>query len=62
MIGAIEYLRAVRDVCIQADGRCRQCPLGKQTDIRDTLCPRLTDPKTWINDKTTKMAFKTKNE
>ena len=58
MIGAIEYLRAVRDACIKAEGRCRQCPLGKEQDIRDTICPRLSDPKTWDDKKTTRMAFK----
>lgn len=58
MIGAIEYLRALREACIQAEGRCRQCPLGQEQDIRKTICPRLSDPKTWSDEKTSKMVFK----
>ena len=58
MVGAIEYLRAVRRVCEEAKGRCKNCPLGSAERVDDTICPRLTDPRTWSDGKTTKMAFK----
>lgn len=57
MIGAINYLRTLRETCREAEGRCRVCPLGKDPDINKTLCPRLTDPRAWSDEKTSKMVY-----
>lgn len=55
---AIEYLRAVRKVCTESGGNYRECPLGKQKKLADTLCPRLMHPNTWSDAKTTAMVRK----
>lgn len=55
MKGAIEYLRALRQVCKDSKGNCKSCPLGKAQDIRETTCPRLTPPDSWTDEKTTSM-------
>lgn len=56
MIGAINYLRELNKTCAAAEGDCWNCPLGQYKNIYDTLCPRLTEPKTWTEEKTTAMA------
>ena len=33
-------------------------PLGKEEDIMDTHCPRLTEPRSWSNEKITDMVGK----
>lgn len=58
MIGAIEYLRALKQTCQEANGDCWSCPLGKDKTINETLCPRLTEPRTWSKEKTTAMVYK----
>jgi hypothetical protein len=47
MKGAIAYLRTVRQYCMDANGDCKNCPLGKEKDVKDCLCPRLTQPRSW---------------
>lgn len=56
MIGTIQYLRELKKICTAAEGDCWNCPLGQYKNIYDTLCPRLTEPKTWTEEKTTAMA------
>ena len=51
MKGAINYLTEVKSICTKHKGDCRMCPLGEQTRLEDTLCPRLTNPKSWDNEK-----------
>lgn len=50
MKGAINYLRAVRDICEKNKGDCKRCPLGDKRRLEDNICPRLTDPRTWSDD------------
>jgi hypothetical protein len=47
MKGSIAYLRKVREYCIQNNGDCKNCPLGKEKNVDDCLCPRLTWPRLW---------------
>lgn len=56
MTGTINYLRALQKTCAAAGGDCWNCPLGKDKKINETLCPRLTEPRTWSDEKTTEMA------
>lgn len=51
MKGAIEYLREVRKICRSNKGDCKMCPLGCERFVDDCLCPRLSVPSTWTNDK-----------
>lgn len=53
MIGTIDYLRELKKTCREAEGDCWNCPLGKGEDLNETLCPRLTEPRTWSEEKTT---------
>lgn len=55
MKGAISYLRKLREICKEHKGDCRRCPLGEQEKLEDTLCPRLTSPRSWDDGKTTAM-------
>lgn len=56
MIGAINYLRELNKTCAAVEGDCWSCPLGRAKEIKNTLCPRLTEPRTWTEEKTTAMA------
>jgi hypothetical protein len=58
LIGAINSYRDLRDICRKYSGSCRDCPLGKEEDIMDTHCPRLTEPRSWSNEKITDMVGK----
>ena len=58
MRGAIEYLKTIHTLCVAADKDCSKCKLGKQQKLRDTFCPRLTDPRCWDRDKIAKMVNK----
>ena len=51
MKGAINYLKAIRDICRDNSGDCKRCPLGSKPIVSDNLCPRLTHPNTWSNDR-----------
>lgn len=55
MKGTIDYLRELRKVCMQNKGDCKVCQLGKG-NLKDTLCPRLTSPMDWSDQKTTDMS------
>ena len=55
MEGAINNNRKLRDICKSNKGDCRECPLGHQERLEDTLCPRLTSPRSWSDEKTTEM-------
>lgn len=58
MIGAIEYLRSLQQLCDSNNGNCKNCRVGKQQKLHETLCPRLTTPNSWNRDKIAKMVFK----
>jgi hypothetical protein len=58
LIGAINSYWDLRDICRKYSGSCRNCPLGKEEDIMDTHCPRLTEPRSWSNEKITDMVGK----
>lgn len=51
MKGSIEYLRHLRTFCKTHKGDCKKCPIGKEKDLDKTLCPRLTHPESWSDDK-----------
>ena len=51
MKGAINYLISLRNTCIEYKGDCKRCPLGKERVLQNTLCPRLTHPESWSDDK-----------
>jgi hypothetical protein len=51
MKGAINYLISLRDTCKEYKGDCKRCPLGKEKSLQKTLCPRLTHPESWSDDK-----------
>ena len=53
--GAISDYRSLRDICKHNKGDCRNCQLGDQERLEDTLCPRLTPPRSWTNEKTAEM-------
>lgn len=53
--GSINYLREVKKICKESKGNCKECKLGYQKRLKNTLCPRLTDPRTWSDSKTTDM-------
>ena len=55
MTGAINYLREVQKICTENHGDCKSCLLGKQEKLKDTLCPRLTHPQSWTDEKSTAM-------
>ncbi|MBP5424293.1 MAG: hypothetical protein J6Y78_17815 [Paludibacteraceae bacterium] len=55
MKGAINYLKSIRDVCREYSGDCKKCPLGNKPKLDDNLCPRLTHPNTWSNDRIVEM-------
>lgn len=51
MKGAINYFIELRRVCQEHKGDCKRCPLGEEKNLEKTLCPRLTHPETWSDDK-----------
>ena len=51
MKGAINYLISLRNTCKEYKGDCKRCPLGKERSLQKTLCPRLTHPESWSDDK-----------
>lgn len=53
--GAIINYRDLRNICRHNKGDCKNCQLGDQERIEDTLCPRLTPPRSWTDEKTTEM-------
>lgn len=58
MVGAINSLRKLKQTCIKYSGSCKDCPLGRQRSIEDTMCPHLTKPNSWADEKTTEMVRK----
>lgn len=55
MKGAINYLREIRAICQEHSREsCRTCPIGSG-ELSGTLCPRLTLPATWDDDKICRM-------
>ena len=58
LVGAINSLRNLRQTCIKYSGSCKSCPLGRQMNINNTLCPHLTKPISWTDEKTTEMVRK----
>lgn len=62
MRGAIEYLMELQQICFQNNRNCKTCKLGKQQKLRDTLCPRLSDPQCWDKDRIAKMVRKTNEQ
>lgn len=55
MIGAIDYLRELRTTCFTHKGQCKDCPLGNQLKVTDTVCPHLIKPMMLTDEKTTEM-------
>lgn len=51
MKGAINFLVGLREMCRENKGDCKKCPIGKEKDLDKTLCPRLTHPESWSDDK-----------
>ena len=51
MKGAINFLVGLREMCRENKGDCKRCPIGKEKDLDKTLCPRLTHPESWSDDK-----------
>ena len=51
MKGAINFLVGLRGMCRENRGDCKKCPIGKEKDLDKTLCPRLTHPESWSDDK-----------
>lgn len=51
MKGAINFLVGLREMCRKNKGDCKKCPIGKEKDLDKTLCPRLTHPESWSDDK-----------
>lgn len=49
--GSINYLRKLRDICIDH----KRCPLGEKPRVEDNLCPRLSHPMRWDDYKITEM-------
>ena len=58
LVGAINSLRNLRQTCIKYSGSCKDCPLGRQRSIEDTMCPHLTKPNSWTDERTTEMVRK----
>ena len=58
MKGAINYLKAIRDICQKYKGDCKHCPLGDKERLEDTICPRLTNPSSWNDYKVVDMVKK----
>lgn len=55
MKGAINYLKAIRDICRDNAGDCKRGPLGKEPRVDANICPRLTHPNTWRNERILEM-------
>ncbi len=55
MKGAINYLRAVRDICEKNKGNCKRCPIGNKRKLEDNICPRLTNPASWSDERIAEM-------
>lgn len=62
LVGAIDYLREIKEICRQNKGSCRNCPLGDKQSIQDCRCPRLLEPWKWTNEITTEMVRKVVNQ
>ena len=52
MQGAINYLRTVKEICREHMGDCKSCPLGDKPHLSECMCPRLTEPWKWTDNKT----------
>lgn len=46
------------EICTKNKGSRKECPLGKQKNVLDTMCPHLTKPRNWTEEKTTEMVRK----
>ena len=55
MVGAINYLRTIKAICREHMGDCKSCPLGDKPHLSECMCPRLTEPWKWTDNKTTAM-------
>lgn len=55
MRGAINYLKAIKEICRENLGDCKKCPLGKEPKLENNICPRLTHPNTWSNERIVEM-------
>jgi len=53
--GSINYLRKLREICIDHKGDCKRCPLGEKPRVEDNLCPRLSHPMRWDDYKIAEM-------
>lgn len=53
--GTINYLRTITEICKHYKSDCKSCSLGRQRNLTDTYCPRLTTPAAWSEEKTTEM-------
>ena len=62
LVGAIDYLRQIKEICRQNKGSCRNCPLGDKQSIQDCRCPRLIEPWKWTDEITTEMVRKVVNQ
>jgi hypothetical protein len=51
MKGAINFVVGLREMCRENKGDCKKWPIGKEKDLDKTLCPRLTHPESWSDDK-----------
>ncbi len=58
LVGAINNYRKLKEICANHKGSCKECPLGKQKNVLDTMCPHLTKPMSWTEEKTTEMVRK----
>lgn len=56
MKGAIEYLKAVRDICTKSNLNCDVCPLMDIKEFGDlSSCPMMTSPNAWSDEHILKM-------
>ena len=56
MKGAIEYLRALRDICAKSNLNCDACPLMDIKEFGDlSSCPMMTSPNAWSDEDILKM-------
>lgn len=55
LVGAINSFRNLRQICIKYNGSCKECPLGKAQNLKNTTCPYLTKPDSWTDEITTEM-------
>ncbi len=51
MKGAVEYLRALRDICTKAELKCNTCPLMEIKEHGDLpSCSVMTSPNAWSDE------------